>query len=404
MYGINRREFICRSLAAVGTAGLGGAAWGAASAPATTRATSSAPQRRTGILGSKESLDFLLRMLHTPSPSGFEQPVQRIVRQRMRAFADQIRPDVHGNTIVALNPKGSPRIMLAGHCDQVGFMVRYINDEGFIHFVSIGGIDASVVPGLRLTIHTARGPVEGVVGRKAVHLMKPEERGGRPALNELWLDIGAKNREAAASRVAIGDPITYALDVVRMGPDLIAAPGLDDKIGTFIVMEVVRMLKASGGCACAVFAVSTVQEELGLRGAHTSCFGLDPQVGIAVDVTHATDYPGVDKKTGGDITLGKGPVVSVGPNINPVVSGLLLEAASKKTIAVQRLGEPGPTGTDANAIQISRAGVAAGLVSIPDRYMHTPVEMVNLADVEDTIRLLTETCLSISPKTDFVPR
>jgi len=234
--------------------------------------------------------------------------------------------------------------------------------------------------------------------------MKPEERGGRTELNDVWLDIGAKNREAAASRVAIGDPITYALDVVRMGPDLIAAPGLDDKIGTFIVMEVVRMLKASGGCACAVFAVSTVQEELGLRGAHTSCFGLDPQVGIAVDVTHATDYPGVDKKTGGDITLGKGPVVSVGPNINPVVSGLLVEAASKKTIAVQRLGEPGPTGTDANAIQISRAGVAAGLVSIPDRYMHTPVEMVNLADVEDTIRLLTETCLSISPKTDFVPR
>jgi tetrahedral aminopeptidase len=398
MRDISRRQFIRQTAAVLGTAGTAGTAFGAATMP------SSVPAKRQDILGSKESLDFLSRLLEAPSPSGFEQPAQRIVRQRMRPFADQIRPDVHGNTIVALNPKGSPRVMLAGHCDQVGFLVRHIADEGFIHFVSIGGIDASVVPGQRLTVWTAGGPVHGVVGRKPVHLMKPEERGGRVELSDLWIDIGAKNRDEAARSVAIGDSITYRLEVIRMGSDLIVAPGLDDKVGVFIVMEVLRLLKASGRCTCAVFAVSTVQEEIGLRGAHTSCFGLDPQVGIAVDVTHAADYPGIDKKTAGDITLGKGPVVSVGANINPVVSRLLLEAAARKSIPVQRLGEPGATGTDANVIQISRAGVAAGLLSIPDRYMHTPVEENHLADVENAIRLLTETILAITPKTDFIPR
>jgi len=353
----------------------------------------------------QESLDFLKRLLETPSPSGFEQPVQRLVRHRMKPFADEIRTDVHGNTIVAMHPEGSPRIMLAGHCDQIGFMVRYITDEGFVHFAPIGGVDATVVPGLRLTVHTAKGPVEGVVGRKAVHLMKPEERGtAKIELTDLWLDIGAKNRKEAEKRIALGDPITYQLGVVRMGGDLIASPGMDDKTGTFVVMEALRLIRASGRCRSAVFAVSTVQEELGLRGARTSCFGLDPQVGIAVDVTHSADYPGGEKKVTGDIALGKGPVISIGPNINPVLGGMLLNTAKKKRIPCQREGEPTATGTDANAIQITRAGVAAALVSVPSRYMHTPVEVVSLPDLENAARLLAEVCLAITPKTDFVPR
>jgi tetrahedral aminopeptidase len=353
----------------------------------------------------QESQDFLFQLLETPSPSGFEQPVQRIVRQRMKPFADDIRADVHGNTIVALNPKGFPRVMLAGHVDQIGFMVRYITDDGFIYFGPIGGIDASVVPGLRLFVHTAKGPVEGVVGRKAIHLMKPEERNsGKIELNDLWLDIGAKNRKEAEKRVAIADPITYKLGVARLGDDLVSSPAMDDKAGAFVVMEALRLIKAAGRSRCAVFAVSTVQEELGLRGARTSCFGIDPQVGIAVDVTHSADYPGADKKVVGDIVLGKGPVVSIGPNINPIVSRLLLDTARKKKIPAQREGEPSATGTDANAIQITRAGVAAGLVSVANRYMHTPVEVVSLADVENAAKLLAETCLAITPKTDFVPR
>jgi putative aminopeptidase FrvX len=353
----------------------------------------------------QESLDFLTQLLETPSPSGFEQPVQRIVRSRMKPFADEIRTDVHGNTIVVLNPKGSPRVMLAGHCDQIGFMIRYITDEGYIHFAPIGGIDASVVPGLRLVVHTAKGPIEGVVGRKAVHLMKPEERGAaKIELSDLWLDIGAKNRKDAEKRVALGDPITYKLGALKMGNELITSPGMDDKTGTFVVMEALRLIKAAGGCRCAVFAVSTVQEELGLRGARTSCFGLDPQVGIAVDVTHAADYPGAEKKIAGDISLGKGPVVSIGPNINPALGQMLLDTAKKKKIPCQREGEPSATGTDANAIQITRAGVAAALISVPNRYMHTPVEVVSLSDLDNAAKLLAETILQITPKTDFVPK
>ena len=351
-----------------------------------------------------ESVEFLHQMLDTPSPSGFEQPVQRIIRKRMKPYADKITPDVHGNTVVALNPTGSPRVMLAGHVDQIGFMVRYITDEGFIYFGPIGGIDPSVVPGLTLTVHTARGPVEGVIGRKAIHLMKPDERGGKVELNDLWLDIGAKDKKEALKRVAIGDPITYELGVTKLGRDLIASPGMDDKVGAFVVMEALRLVKASPRrCRCAVFAVGTVQEELGLRGARTSCFGIDPLVGIAVDVTHSADYPGAEKKIVGDLSIGNGPVVSIGPNINPVLGKLLMNTGRKKKIPYQREGEPRATGTDANAIQITRAGVAAALVSIPNRYMHTPIEVVSLSDLENAAKLLAETCLAISPKTDFVP-
>ncbi len=354
----------------------------------------------------RESVEFLNQLLATPSPSGFEQPVQRIIRKRMKPFADKITSDVHGNTIVALNPKGSPRVMLAGHADQIGFMVRYITDDGFIYFGSIGGIDATVVPGLTLVVHTAKGPVEGVVGRKAVHLMKPEERNSAKVdLNDLWLDIGAKDKKAAEKRVTVGDPITYKLGVTKMDGDLIASPGMDDKVGAFIVMEALRLIKASGRrCPCAVFAVSTVQEELGLRGARTSCFGIDPQVGIAVDVTHSADYPGVEKKIVGDLALRKGPVISIGPNINPALGELLMNVARRKKIPFQREGEPRATGTDANAIQITRAGVAAALVSVPNRYMHTPVEVVSVSDLEKAAKLLAETCLQITPKTDFIPK
>ncbi|MFQ6049137.1 MAG: M42 family metallopeptidase [Phycisphaerae bacterium] len=352
----------------------------------------------------KDSFEFLRALQETPSPSGFEQPVQRIVRQRMQPIADEIRTDVHGNCIVALNPKGSPRVMLAGHCDQIGLMVQYITDQGYIHFSKIGGVDPAVLPGTRLTVHTSRGPVEGVVGRKAIHLIKPEERDkAKIELSELWLDIGAKNRSDASKRVAVGDPITFKLGLQRLGADLVASPGFDDKVGTFVVMEALR-LAATRKPNCAIFAVSTVQEELGLRGARTACFGIDPLVGIAVDVTHAADYPTADKKVTGDLALGKGPVIEIGPNISPAVGQLLLHTARKKKIPHQRCGAPGATGTDANAIQISRAGVASGLISVPNRYMHTPVELVSLTDLEHSARLLAETCLQINDKMDFIPR
>ena len=350
----------------------------------------------------KESYEFLKSLQETPSPSGFEQPVQRLVRRRMKAFADQIETDVHGNVICALNPKGTPRVMLAGHCDQIGLRVNYIDDNGFLFFSAIGGIDPSVLPGSRVTVHTKHGPIEGVIGRKPIHVMKPEERGAKVEIREMWVDIGSKGRKESEHVVSVGDPITFRLEMVHLGGELVTSPAFDNKCGTFVVMEALRLcvgLKIK----CALYAVSTVQEEVGLRGARTAAYSVDPQAGIAVDVTHATDFPDIDKRVNGDIKLGAGPVLSVGANINPPLEKLLARTAKAKRMAFQREAAPGGTGTDANVMQLSRAGVATALVSVPNRYMHTPVEVVSLPDLEATARLVAETVARIDKTTRFIP-
>lgn len=351
----------------------------------------------------KDSLEFLKALQETASPSGFEQAVQRVVIKRMKPHADTINTDVHGNVTVALNPDGYPKVMLAGHCDQIGLMVRHIDENGFIFFGAIGGIDPSVLPGSRVVVHTRHGAVEGVVGRRPVHVLKPEERGAKIELRELWIDIGTKNRKETEQVVAIGDPATFPLQLVHLANDLVTCPAFDNKCGTYVVMEALRLC-AQRQIKCALYAVSTVQEEVGLRGARTSCYGIDPQVGIAVDVTHATDYPDIDKRVNGDIRVGAGPAISRGPNINPPLEQLLVDTAKKKKIPVQLEAAPGATGTDANAIQLTRAGVATALVSIPNRYMHTQVEIVSLSDLEAAARLLAETICRIDRRTDFIPR
>lgn len=350
----------------------------------------------------KDSYDFLKLIEETPSPSGFEQPVQRIVRKRMKKFADTIKTDIHGNVIAGLNVKGKPRIMLAGHCDQIGMMVKYIDDKGFIFFVSIGGIDPSVVPGSRVVIHTQHGPIDGVIGRKPVHVLKPEERGGKIELREMWIDIGTKNKKETEEVISVGDPVTFRLEMIHLGNDLVTSPAFDNKCGTFVVMEALRLCSVKK-MKCALFAVSTVQEEIGCRGARTSAYGIDPTVGIAVDVTHATDYPDMDKRMHGDIKMGAGPVLSTGANINPKLDAILIKTAKTKRIAIQREAAPAGTPTDANVMQLSRAGVATSLVSIPNRYMHTQVEVVSLSDLEATAKLLAETVAKIDEKTNFIP-
>ncbi len=350
----------------------------------------------------KEPYGFLKAIQETPSPSGFEQPVQRIIRKRMKPFADSIATDVHGNVIVGLNLKGSPRVMLAGHCDQIGMMVKYIDDNGYIFFAQIGGIDPSVLPGSRVVVHTQHGVVDGVIGRKPVHVLKPEERGAKVELRELWVDIGTKDKKETERVISVGDPITFRLELVPLGGDRITSPAFDNKCGTFVVMEALRLCSVRK-IKCALYAVSTVQEEIGLRGARTSCFGIDPQVGIAVDVTHATDYPDIDKRVTGDIKVGAGPTICRGPNINPALETLLVKAAKAKRIAVQMEAAPGATPTDANAIQLTRAGVAAALIGIPNRYMHTQVEIVSLSDLEAAARLIAETVAKIDGRTRFIP-
>ena len=351
----------------------------------------------------KESYDFLKALEETPSPSGYEQPVQRLVRKRMIPFADSIETDVHGNVVVGLHTGGAPRVMLAGHCDQIGMMVNYIDDNGFIFFRSIGGIDPSVVPGTRVVVHSKHGPIDGVIGRRPVHLMKPEERGAKVELREMWIDIGAKNKKETERVLAVGDPVTFRLEMVHLGSELVTSPGFDNKCGTFVVMEALRLCSIKK-IKCALFAVSTVQEEVGLRGARTSCFGLDPQVGIAVDVTHATDYPDIDKRVSGELKVGSGPVIARGANINPQLEKMLAQTAKAKRIPHQMEAAPGGTGTDANVMQLTRGGVATALVGIPNRYMHTQVEVVSLSDLEATAKLIAETVVRIDRRTNFIPK
>jgi endoglucanase len=282
-------------------------------------------------------------------------------------------------------------------------MVKHIDEDGYLFVVPIGGVDPTVLPGSRVTVHARSGPIPGVIGRRPVHLLKPDERGAKVEMRELWVDIGIKGRKEVEKKIAIADPVTYRLGLERFGNGLINSPGLDNKMGTFVVMEALRLARRKR-LKCALFAVSTVQEEIGLRGATTSCYGLDPQVGIAVDVSHATDYPDIDKRTHGLVKMGQGPTIAVGANINPTVSELLVKTAKAKRIPYQIEAEPRGTGTDANVMQITRAGVAAGLLSVPNRYMHTQVEVVALKDMENAAKLLAETVVAIGPKTNFIPQ
>jgi endoglucanase len=353
----------------------------------------------------KKARRFLEDLIDTPSPSGFEAQIQAVIRERMAVFTEDVETDVHGNVIGRLN-RGAPfRVMLAGHCDEIGFLVQHVSDEGFIYVQPVGGVDLALMPGRRVHVHTSNERILGVVGKKPIHLMTPEERKKVPKAHELWVDIGAKDKKEARKRVKTGDIVTVAEGLAMLGKDMAVSRAFDDKIGAFIVTEALGGLsKRKGQKNIEVAAVSTVQEEIGLRGARTSAFGIDPHVGVAVDVGFASDQPGAEKKIVGDIKLGGGPILHKGPNINPVVGGLLVDVAEKKKIPYQMKAEARATGTDANVIQITRAGVAAGLVGVPNRYMHTPVEMISLKDVKNIIRLLVEFVGSLKPGMDFTPR
>ncbi|MBN2238871.1 MAG: M42 family metallopeptidase [Dehalococcoidales bacterium] len=350
----------------------------------------------------QSTFDFLKKLVDTPGPSGYEQQVQKVYRERVSAYAKNIYTDLMGNVFATVNPGGSPRIMLAGHADEIGFQVRYISDEGMLYFGSIGGHDTVVTVGQRVTVHTESGPIPGVLGRKAIHLLEPDERTKMPKMDDLWIDIGAKDKEDAESVVAIGDCVTYRHELQRLRNDVCVARSFDDKMGVFVVAEALRLLSEANPQA-EIVGVSTVQEELGLRGGRTSAYGADPLVGIATDVGHSTDYPSADKKKVGDIKLGGGPKITRGANINPIVFDMLVKTAKEMEIPYQVVAAPGGTGTDANAIQLSRAGVATGLVSVPLRYMHTPNEIMDLNDIENAARLMAGFCERVNNEIDFTP-
>jgi putative aminopeptidase FrvX len=347
---------------------------------------------------------FFQQILETPSPSGYEQPVQEIVRQYVGKFADDVRTDLHGNVIAGCNTKAEMRVMFSGHADQIGLIVTHINDCGYIYTNPIGGWDPQQLIGQRMTIYSADGPVPAIIARKPIHLLDQDERKQVVKQKDLWLDIGAKDKEEAAKSVAIGDPVTLELGYQEMRNNLANSPGMDNKTGLWVAIEALRRACEKGGLKVALYAVSTVQEEIGLRGAITSAYGVHPHVGVAIDVTHATDCPTVDKTQEGDIKLGGGPVIYRGPNMNPVVVDRLREAAASEEIIVQWGASGRGTGTDANAIQLARGGVATGLISIPNRYMHSAVELISLDDIDQAADLLAKFALDIKADADFTPR
>lgn len=353
----------------------------------------------------EKSLSFLQDLVAAPSPSGYEQPAQRVFREYVSRFS-MVSTDVMGNVIGYVPGVGENRmrVMLVGHIDEIGLQVKYIDDNGFIYFGAIGGIDAHTTSGRRVRIHTKTGPVLGVTGRKPIHLQEAKDRDSVVKLDSQYIDIGASSRKEAEELVRPGDPITFAEDLLCLQGDRVTSRGFDDKAGCFVVAEVLRMVaEAENKPPVDLYGVASVQEEVGLRGGKTSCYSIDPDVGICVEVFFASDQPEVDKKANGEICLGKGPIIPRGSNINPYLFDLLTDIGQEREIPLQVIGLPRASGTDANVMQVSRGGVATGLVTIPLRYMHSPVEVVSLADLENAARLIFESLYQLTDRAALVP-
>lgn len=351
-----------------------------------------------------DALKFLKQLLDTPGPSGFESAPAKIWRAEASKFA-KVRGDVAGNSIAEVNPGGSPTIMLAGHIDEIGVIVTYIDDDGFAYIAPIGGWDPQVLVAQRLRFLGRNGDVFGVVGKKPVHLIKGDEREKASKMTDLWVDIGATSKKEAEARLSVGDPGVIDSRTMEFPNDMIVSRSIDDRIGAFVVLEALRRYAASPGTAHVV-AVATTQEEIGYRGGGAgicaTCIG--PQMALVVDVTFASDHPQMEKKEIGEAKIGGGPVLARGSIISPVVFELLRKTAERKKIPYVVHAAGRDTSTDADAIHIAREGVATGLVSVPNRYMHSPNELVSLVDLDRTANLIAEVCRKVDKKTDFTAR
>ncbi|HYR30320.1 MAG TPA: M42 family metallopeptidase [Gemmatimonadales bacterium] len=352
------------------------------------------------------TLGFLKQLLDTPGPSGFEAAPARLWREEVKRFADQMEADVRGNSIGIVNPKGKPRLMLAGHIDEIGVQITHVDDEGYLYFGPIGGWDSQVLVGQRVIIIGTSGAVPGVIGKKAVHLMKREDLDKVTKVSDLWIDIGVANKAEALERVRVGDAAVLEAGVLELPHGRIVSRSIDNRIGAYVVAEALRLVAADRPKHAAVFAVATTQEEIAWTGggARTSAVGIDPHVALVVDVTHATDWPGAEKKLAGDHKLGGGPVLARGSSINGKVFDLLVECAEAEKIPYTVQAAPHDTGTDADAIYNVLRGVPTGLVSVPNRYMHSPNEMVALEDLQRAARLLAAAARRLTPEMSFIPQ
>jgi len=353
-----------------------------------------------------DRIEFLERLLNAPGPSGFETGPARIWRQEAEGFAEDVWTDVTGNSMASLNSAGTPRVMMAGHIDEIGLQATHVDDQGFIFFDEIGGWDPQVLVGQRVRVLGGKGEVPGVIGKKPIHLIKKEERDRATKSTDLWVDLGASSGEEVASLgVRVGDPMVLDAGVVRLAGDRIASRAIDNRIGAYVVLEALKLLSGDPPEAAAM-AVATVQEEIAFSGggARSSAFALEPDVALVVDVTFSTDVPDIEKKELGDHKIGGGPVLSRGSANHPVVFQRLVEAAEAEGIQHTLQAAPRSTRTDADAIHLVRVGVPTGLVSVPNRYMHSPNEIVSLEDLHLTARLLAAFIRRLDSEVDFTPR
>lgn len=351
------------------------------------------------------SLSFLKRLLDSPGPSGFETAPSRVWREEAATICDDVSVDVSGNSTAVLNPDGRPRVMLAGHIDEIGLMIVHIDDDGFLYFSTIGGWDHQVLVGQRVLIASRNRIVDGVIGKKPIHLLQDTERSQVSKPESLWIDIGAKSKKDAQKRVRVGDAAVLAGSVVELPNGRLVSRSIDNRIGAFVVLETVRKLSRRRPKA-AVYGVATSQEEIGWTGggARTSACAIEPDVALVIDVIHTTDHPSSDKKRHGDIKLGGGPVLSRGSANNPRVVDMLIDTADSQKIPYTLSAAPRDTGTDADAIFTALRGIPTAVVSVPNRYMHSPNEMIEKRDLDRAAKLLEGFVRQITRRTDFTPR
>ena len=348
-----------------------------------------------------ETPELLERLLRAAAPSGYEGPASAVWRDAA-SFAADLRTDGLGSSMAIVGEDGArPLLAIVGHIDEIGLVVTHIDEKGFLWFAPIGGWDPQVLVGQRVEVGTKQGAVLGVVGRKPVHLLEEEQRKKVVELKKLHIDIGAGDGEEAHGLVRVGDPLVIAAEPVRLVGERLISRCLDNRMGAYVGLEVARRCAERGNLKGRVAAVASAQEEIGLHGAQTSAFALEPDLAVAVDVTHATDAPGIEETEHGSHHLGSGPVIARGSTLSPRVFELLVETAERAGIEHTIEASGRWTGTDADAIQISRSGVPAGLVSVPLRYMHSPVEMVDLGDIEAAIELLVAFAESLEAGVDL---
>ncbi len=347
----------------------------------------------------RKDLDFLKNLCDTPSPSGFEEPAVKVWSDYLLGnLTTAPVTDIYGDCIGRVCKKEShTKVMLCAHIDEVGFMVSYVNDEGFIYVCSMGYIDANIMPAKRVLIYNKNGPILGVIGSLPIHLTEEDDEAEDLKVHSMYVDIGAKDKEDALSKVSIGDPIVFDMQLEHLANNRVTARGLDDKMGAWVVARSLVELNKCEDLSADVYGVATIQEENGAYGAMISAYNINPDIALAVDVGFATDTPDLEdeKKRWGDQTLGGGPIISIGSIINKKVSNTLIDISERFRIPVQIMAEPRYSGTDADNVFVSRGGVPTGVISVPSRYMHTPTEVIQLDDLENAVKLIVEWCKSM---------